>query len=118
MSDGGYIEDFADFTLVAAIKNSSKTSYTDKKLTPGKRYLYVVCAYREKDGKTSYLQESASIRLSANEKMAFTETSYTSAGNYTVKWNKMTSSECPLEKCLLNFHMYTSAPRSFNYYTK
>lgn len=90
MSDGGYIEDFADFTLVAAIKNSSKTSYTDKKLTPGKRYLYVVCAYREKDGKTSYLQESASIRLSANEKMAFTETSYTSAGNYTVKWNKMT----------------------------
>ncbi len=89
-SEGSYIEDFADFTLAATIKNASKTSYTDKKLTPGKQYLYVVCAYWEKDGQDSYLQESASIRLSANEKMAFTESSYTSAGKYAVKWNKMT----------------------------
>lgn len=88
-TEGSYIEDFAGFTLAATIKNASKTSYTDKKLTAGKQYLYVVCAFWEKDGQESHLQESASIRLSANEKMEFTDSSYTSAGKYTIQWNKM-----------------------------
>lgn len=89
-SEGSYIEDFADFTLAATIKNVSKTSYTDRKLTPGKQYLYVVCAFWEDGKQDGYLQESVSIRLSANEKMAFTDSSYTSTGKYTVKWSKMT----------------------------
>ena len=89
-TEDNYIENFANFTLAAAIKNKSQTSYTDKKLTAGKQYIYVVCGFWEKDGQTSYLQESVSVRLSANEKMEFTGNYYTSAGKYTVSWNKMT----------------------------
>ncbi len=89
-TEDNYIENFANFTLAATIKNKSQTSYTDKKLTAGKQYIYVVCGFWEKDGQTSYLQESVSVRLSANEKMEFTGSYYTSAGKYTVSWNKMT----------------------------
>lgn len=89
-TEGSYIDNFANFTLAATIKDASKTSYTDKKLTAGKKYLYVVCAYWEKDGQISYLQDSAQILLSSNAKMTFTGSYYTSAGKYTVAWNKMT----------------------------
>ncbi len=89
-AEGGYIDNFANFTLAATIKKASQTSYTDKKLTAGKQYFYVLCAYWEKDGQESYLQESASVLLSSNANMTFTGSYYTPSGKFTVAWNKMT----------------------------
>lgn len=88
-TEGGYIDNFANFTLVATQK-ASKTSYTDKKLTAGTQYLYVVCAYWEKDGQESCLQERADVLLSSNANMDFTGSFYTSSGKFTVAWSKMT----------------------------
>lgn len=89
-AENSYVDQFSNFTLAATIKNKSQTSYTDKKLTAGKQYVYVVCAFWEKNGKTNYLQESAAVVLSSNAKMAFTGDYYTSSGKYVVSWNKMT----------------------------
>lgn len=88
-TEGGYMDNFANFTLVATQK-ASKTSYTDKKLTAGTQYLYVVCAYWEKDGQESCLQERADVLLSSNANMDFTGSFYTSSGKFTVVWSKMT----------------------------
>lgn len=88
-TEGGYIDNFANYTLAATIEKPSQTSYTDKKLTAGKEYFYVVCAYWEKDGQENCLQESASVLLSSNAQMTFTSSSYTQSGKFTVAWNKM-----------------------------
>lgn len=80
-------------TLVKTIKKAKKStvSYTDKKLTAGKEYYYVVRAYRTINKKTkSYIQGGATVILSANGNFTVTAEYYTTSGTKKVEWNKMT----------------------------
>ena len=50
-----------DFNKIHTIKKPSKNFYTDKKVSPGKRYYYRICAYRLY-GKTQYTGRYSSIQ--------------------------------------------------------
>lgn len=50
-----------DFSKIHTIKNPSKNFYTDKKVSPGKRYYYRICAYKLY-GKIRYTGRYSSIQ--------------------------------------------------------
>ncbi len=76
------------YTLVKKVSKKKK-SYTDKNLTAGASYTYIVRAYRKIGGKKVYIQDSDSLVLKA-QTMDITAEYYNSKGQYVVKWNKIT----------------------------
>lgn len=85
---GYYNESFNSTALVKTLKKTSK-SYTDKKLTKGKSYTYVVRAYRTINKKKCYIEGSASVTLKA-QSINVTSSYTTAAGKQVVTWKKMT----------------------------
>lgn len=90
VSAGEDVDAFENMTLVKTIKKASTVSYTDKKLTSGEDYYYVVRAYRTVGKTKSYIEGSAYILLSSDSSMGVYANYYTSTGSKTVKWDKMT----------------------------
>ena len=89
ISEKGYDNNyFTSNALVKTLKKSSK-SYTDKKLTKGKSYTYIVRAYRTINKKKCYIEDTASISLQAKG-MSVTSSYVTAAGKHVVNWKKMT----------------------------
>lgn len=89
MSEGQWNDFFDSYKLIKTITKSTTTSYTDKKLTSGNSYKYIVRAYREVGKEKSYIQDEVSITLNASGFQVQTQY-YTSTGSYKVTWNKMT----------------------------
>lgn len=85
-------EDFASYTLIKDIKKAKTTKYTDKKVTAGDSYSYIVRAYRVDGSNKTYVQDSAYVGLQAeNAAAAFTvDQFYTSTGAKKVTWSKIT----------------------------
>ncbi len=88
VKNGLYASDYTAYTLVKTVSKKKK-SYTDKKLTAGASYTYIVRAYRTIGGKKVYIQGSDSLVLKA-QTMDITANYYNSKGQYVVKWNKIT----------------------------
>ena len=67
----------------------SKKSYTDKKLTKGRSYTYVVRAYKTIGKQKVYIVDSASISLKAGS-ISGADDYVTAAGKYVATWSKAT----------------------------
>ncbi len=89
IKDGENSESFKNKTLVKTIKKAKTTKYTDKKLTKGNSYEYMVRAYRTVGKTKCYIDGTAYVTLSAKG-MRRTASYYNAKGQYVVKWNKMT----------------------------
>ena len=87
--NGENTERFDNKTLVKTIKKAKTTKYTDKKLTKGNTYEYMVRAYRTVGKTKNYIDETVTVTLSAKG-MKQTAAYYNAKGQYVVKWNKMT----------------------------
>lgn len=84
-----YDDSFGSYNLVKTITKSSTTSYTDKKLSSGASYAYIVRAYRTAGKDKSYINGSVSIKLAADG-FRVQDEYYTTSGSYKVTWQKMT----------------------------
>lgn len=83
--EGNY---FSSAALIKTLKKSGKT-YTDKKLTKGKSYTYVVRAYRTINKKKYYIEDEATVALKAKD-LDVTSKYNTASGKTVVTWKKMT----------------------------
>ncbi len=67
-----YLSNSKKYTLIKTLKASQK-SYTDKKLTAGKTYSYVIIAYYKNGKKTEYITDeyNASMEISAPRNVSY-----------------------------------------------
>ncbi len=79
---------FSKAQLIKTYTKASKKSYTDKKLTAGASYTYIVRAYREIAGKKYYISETAYATLALNGVTIQKTTVNQKTGTKTVKWAK------------------------------
>lgn len=81
---------FNNATLIKTMKKPKKAAYTDKKLTKGMTYAYVVRAYRTVNKNKCYIEEGVSVSLSEETGMQKTNSYYDTKGGFVVNWQKMT----------------------------
>lgn len=86
---GMYTTAFEANSLIKTIKGSKTKTYTDKKLSKGRSYIYIVRAYKTINKKKCYIEDSASATLKAGT-LNITSYYYTAAGKLTATWQKMT----------------------------
>lgn len=79
---------FSKTQLVKTIKKVSAKTYTDKGLTAGEKYSYIVRAYRVKGGKTYYIDGYAEADLAFGPVVIVKRTQSTKTGKTTVTWKK------------------------------
>lgn len=89
VKNGESSEVFNNKTLVKTIKKAKTVKYTDKKLTKGNTYEYMVRAFRTVGKTKYYIDDYATVTLSAKG-MRLISQYYNAKGQYVVKWNKMT----------------------------
>lgn len=75
--------------LVKTIKSGKAKTYTDKKLTKGQTYTYVVRAYKTINKQKCYVEDSSDITLQAGNISLISEY-YNASGNKVITWHKMT----------------------------
>lgn len=80
-------EYYSSMKLIKTLKKSSK-KYTDKKLTKGKNYTYVVRAYKTIDKKKVYVEATATAKLKAGS-LSFSSEYVNAAGKTVVNWSKI-----------------------------
>lgn len=80
---------FSKKQLIKTIKKSTTKTYTDKGLTAGESYGYVVRAYRIKNGKTYYIDEYAEASLALDGVVLDKVTQSVKNGKTTVTWKKV-----------------------------
>ncbi|MCI8488875.1 MAG: fibronectin type III domain-containing protein [Lachnospiraceae bacterium] len=90
LEKGEWKEYFDKATLVKTIKKAKTKSYTDKKLTKGSSYGYLVRAYRTVGKNKIYIDEYASVTLAAKGTISGLIQYYNTSGKLVVKWNKGT----------------------------
>ncbi len=74
--------------------SSSKTTYTDKKLSKNEEYYYYVRAYKTVDGKKSYIQSNEDgVALKFGASIVLTSQEQASNGKVTVTWKKVASAK-------------------------
>lgn len=84
-------EEFKNYKLIKTYTKGNKTSYTDKKLSSGKTYTYVVRAYRNVGKKDkNYIMGQKTIKLSKKASMTDYTEYYNDKGQKVVEWSKMT----------------------------
>lgn len=86
---GKGIENFSTKALVKTIKKAKTKTFTDKKLTKGSDYTYVLRAYKTVNKKKIYLEATASVSLKAGYLRKVSDY-YGASGKKTVTWQKMT----------------------------
>ena len=87
-----------DYKKVGELSGSTKTSFTDKKLSPGKTYYYKVRAYRKVGNSRDYGSYSSKLKASTKCNSPVITLSSTSnktnnstkTGNVKVSWKKVT----------------------------
>lgn len=89
VKNGEATEYFDNSTLIKTIKKAKTVKYTDKKLTKGNSYTYMVRAYRTVGKTKCYIDDTAYVTLFAKG-MNVTAQYYNAKAQYVVKWNKMT----------------------------
>lgn len=90
IKNGESNEWFDNATLIKTIKNAKTARYTDKKLTKGEDYTYIVRAFRTVGKTKCYIQESTSVSLTGANGIGEYQQFYNGKGQLTVKWAKMT----------------------------
>lgn len=84
----------AEYKEIKTVEGGSKTSYTDKSVTAGTKYAYVVRAYNNVNGgkvwSANSNQVTATPAIAAPSKVTVTNTSYNSM---TIKWNKVSGAD-------------------------
>lgn len=84
----------AEYKQIKTVGGGSKTSYTDKSVTTGTKYAYVVRAYSNVNGGTVWAANSNQVTvtptIAAPSKVTVTNTSYNSM---TIKWNKVSGAD-------------------------
>ncbi len=84
---------FSKKQLVKTIKKTATKTYTDKGLTAGVSYTYVVRAYRVQNGKTYYIDEAAEVKLGLSSVVITKQTQSAKTGKTTVTWNKVAAAK-------------------------
>lgn len=82
---------FSNYQLVKTITKAKTTSYTDKKLTSGESYSYIVKAYKKVNGskKTMNIEGYAGITLGFNNNFYFDTEVEQANGSVVATWNKV-----------------------------
>lgn len=83
-------DDFDNAALIKTIKKAKTASYTDKKLTKGNSYKYLVRAYRTIGKNKCYIEDEVDITLSAEGSISDLKVYYNASGNPVVTWDKAT----------------------------
>ncbi len=81
---------YSKYKQIAKV-SSSKKNYTDKKLTAGMTYSYIVKAYKTVGGKKVYIEDSASASL--DFELTGVKVVAKSNGKVTVSWNPVYSAK-------------------------
>lgn len=94
------------FKKIASV-SSSKTSYTDKKLTTGKTYYYRIRAYRSNSGITTNGPWTATKKAKPLPQKPTVTASYKNYSTATVKWNRISGAS--------GYTIYRSTSKSGSY---
>lgn len=111
-SVSGYSNNFSGYKLIKTINKAKTVKYTDKKLTPGASYTYMVVAFKNKAGKkVKELSISSSTSVSLDLQMSVYNTVRKKDGSLQIKWKKVIgASGYKIEK-------YDSKTSKWNAYT-
>ncbi|MEE1187094.1 MAG: fibronectin type III domain-containing protein [Acutalibacteraceae bacterium] len=96
------------WTRIAALKGASSISYTDKSLTAGKTYYYLIRAYKSSGGKNYYSSNSSAVSVKpVPNKQTITYLKNTNKNTITIKWQKQTG--------VSGYEIYYATNKNANY---
>lgn len=92
ITSGAAVENFASYTHVKTLKKGSAKSWTDKGVTSGNAYGYIVRAYKTTGKTKSYIEDYTYVDLTADNAASgfyFSDSYYNNKGQYKVTWKKI-----------------------------
>ena len=92
ITSGQAVENFDAYTHVKTLKKGSAKSWTDKGVTSGNAYGYIVRAYKTIGKTKSYIQAYTYVDLTADNAASdfyFNDSYYNNKGQYKVTWKKI-----------------------------